>query len=95
METGAIITIIVIWILANLSLILGIGITITVSKDGSFDNVKRRLKGKTKGLGPVNKPSAADLAKRGTIQEQTEQEVETLLDKIIPDEEKPEEKKKG
>lgn len=82
-------------LIVNLSFLLGVGITVTLSRDDSFEKVKRRIKKRSKGLGAVQKLSAEQLANRGSVTEVTEKEVETLLDKIIPDEEKPEEKRKA
>jgi hypothetical protein len=84
--------IIVVWILTNLSILLGIGISVTITNEDNLRSVQRKLKRKTKELGAVNKPSPEELAKRGTIEEATEKEVETLLDKILPEDEKPKEK---
>lgn len=85
--------IIAIWLITNLSIAFGIGISIVISDEEKLKKVTDKFKKQPKGLGAVNKPSHAEIIKRGTVQEETERAMEDTLDEIIPNEEKPEEKR--
>ena len=88
-------TIITVSIINIAGVILGILITLFFLDEERLEKVTKRFKKKPKGLGAVNKPTYAQLQKRGTILEETEQAMEDTLDKIIPDDEKPEAKRKN
>ena len=75
------------FIIFTLNLLLGFVLGYTKAKPETFQEVKQKIiKTEKPKLGVVKRPTAEQIRKRGTKEEETEAAMEETLDKVLGDE---------